>query len=339
MTNPFDRPRLRVNNPADLLALVPYALGFHPADSLVVVTVRDEQFLQAARIDLPTTGEWSPELWMAIRHVTNVVGRHHATGAALIGYGTVDQVRDAVRDAIDVLTGASIPVVEILRVHNGRYFRLTCRDPRCCPPQGVPFDPTTSVIAAQATAAGLVALPNRDAVAATLAPVTGPARDRMTAATATATEFVRALAETVPPPVSDREPPLHPAVRAVARTHLDQVRDRYQAGKPVTDRQAALATVLLNLAGVRAAIARRTTGVPWQVDMWTDLVRRAEPHLVAGPAVLLTLSALQAGDGTLAGLAVQRALRSDPTDRLAHLLAQAVTAGIDPDTVTGLLTG
>jgi Tfp pilus assembly protein PilF len=73
--------------------------------------------------------------------------------------------------------------------------------------------------------------------------------------------------------------------------------------------------------------------------MWADLVRRAEPEFATGPAIMLTLAALQAGDGALAAIAVQRALQADPSDRLANLLAQAVAEGIDPATVTKLLAG
>jgi Tfp pilus assembly protein PilF len=71
--------------------------------------------------------------------------------------------------------------------------------------------------------------------------------------------------------------------------------------------------------------------------MWTDLVRRAEPEFAATPAVLLALSALRAGNGVLAAMAVQRALQADPVDSLAQTLADVVAAGIDPATVAALL--
>ena len=72
--------------------------------------------------------------------------------------------------------------------------------------------------------------------------------------------------------------------------------------------------------------------------MYSDLVRRAEPPFTAPAATLLALCALQAGHGALAAMAVDRALSADPQDRFAHLLHRAIAAGIDPDTVTALLT-
>ncbi|MFB9234583.1 DUF4192 domain-containing protein [Plantactinospora siamensis] len=46
-------PRLMVRSPADLIAAVPYLLGFHPSDSLVVVALRGPRVEFAARVDLP----------------------------------------------------------------------------------------------------------------------------------------------------------------------------------------------------------------------------------------------------------------------------------------------
>ena len=53
----LDRPsQLAVRSPADLIAAVPYLLGFHPADSVVAVALRGRQIIFAARADLPEPG-------------------------------------------------------------------------------------------------------------------------------------------------------------------------------------------------------------------------------------------------------------------------------------------
>jgi hypothetical protein len=66
------------------------------------------------------------------------------------------------------------------------------------------------------------------------------------------------------------------------------------------------------------------------IEVLTDLTRRAEPPYGASPAALLAFCAWQRGDGALANLAADRALADDPGYRLARLLAQAFTAGLDP---------
>ena len=52
--------RLRVRRPADLLAVVPYLLGFQPDESLVAVLVRGGRVLLTVRMDLaPAPPGWS----------------------------------------------------------------------------------------------------------------------------------------------------------------------------------------------------------------------------------------------------------------------------------------
>ncbi|HSU34601.1 MAG TPA: DUF4192 family protein, partial [Propionibacteriaceae bacterium] len=47
------RTRLRARGAPDLLALVPFQLGFHPTESLVTVLVRSGRVVLTARLDLP----------------------------------------------------------------------------------------------------------------------------------------------------------------------------------------------------------------------------------------------------------------------------------------------
>ncbi|MDQ6849192.1 MAG: DUF4192 family protein [Actinomycetota bacterium] len=47
-----DSPSLQVRGPADLLAAVPYLLGFHPQESLVIIGLADNRVVVTARLDL-----------------------------------------------------------------------------------------------------------------------------------------------------------------------------------------------------------------------------------------------------------------------------------------------
>jgi hypothetical protein len=166
----------------------------------------------------------------------------------------------------------------------------------------------------------------------------------MVEATIVAGQLVLGLSQDAAPEADDDpdpspDTPWARAMLAAGRTCLAQAQQCYRTGTRVDDKQAALLTLLLDAPPVREFAARHTTAAPWEIDMWVDLVRRAEPDFTAGPAIMLTLSALQAGDGTLAALAAQRALQADPVDRLAVLLAEAVAVGVDPASVTALLAG
>lgn len=51
---------------------------------------------------------------------------------------------------------------------------------------------------------------------------------------------------------------------------------------------------------------------------------------MCAPATLLAFAAWQAGDGTLANLAIDRALQTDPGYSMALLLLRLFTSGIAP---------
>jgi hypothetical protein len=339
-----DRPTVRITTFGDLLALIPIVVGYPPADSLVVAVLNTDGIPFMARLDLPEPGPTPPELAAAWDTVTANLTPWRDARIVLIGYGPADQVQAAITPGIHALRHAGIPVNATLRVADGHYWHLDRPDTA----DGTPFDTATSPVTATAVYAGLVTSPSRDALAATLDPVTGTARERMVLATADACAFLLDLLEaarpdTGNPGVVDEDPdavldtPLGLALQLAARTYLSEVQDSYRAGQPVDDDRAAVLTVLLNLTSVRDYAARLTSTDAWQQQMWTDLVRRAEPAFTAGPAILLALCALRCGDGVLAGIAVSRALDADPDDRLAQLLHRAISAGIDPDTVAGLL--
>jgi hypothetical protein len=64
--------------------------------------------------------------------------------------------------------------------------------------------------------------------------------------------------------------------------------------------------------------------------LWTDVVRRATAPYVPAPASLLAFTAWQSGEGALANIAIERALAADPGYSMAHLIGQAVDAGLPP---------
>ncbi len=341
---PTERLTVRITSTTDLLTLIPYLLGFQPDSSLVLVAINDDgRLTNASRLTLPTVDTPLGPLHTALDQVATTITEHTGAGVLLAGYGPAEQVEPAVSAATVTLRTAGVTIRETLRVADGRFWRLGCDDPDICPPEGIPFDPTDSPVTATAVYAGLVALPDREALAATLAPITGPARDRMVAATVAACAFLSDLMDAAGPAGSGEHPdaaldtPLGRALQRAARTYLTHAQHSYRARQPVDDERAATLTVLLQLPSLYDFAARQTTGERWQIEMWTDLVRRAEPEFAAAPATLLALAAIQAGTGALADIAVHCALDADPDDHFAQVLASAIRAGIDPDTVTALL--
>jgi hypothetical protein len=66
------------------------------------------------------------------------------------------------------------------------------------------------------------------------------------------------------------------------------------------------------------------------IRLWTDVVRGAATEYVAAPASLLAYVGWQAGRGSLAMVAIDRALAAQPDYSMALLIGGAVQAGMPP---------
>ena len=325
-------PRIRVTSPAELLAVVPRLLGFHPSASLVVIGTGPprERIELAFRYDLPdppdprTAGELAA-------HALSVL-RHRRLGTVIaVGYGPgslVTPVADALAAA---LRSGGLRLQELLRVQDGRYWSYLCANPGCCPPEGVPFDAAASPAAAAMTVAGMVALPDRAALAGTVAPVTGAAAQAMERATRQARDRAAGLAAQQ---ARDGQPPGGRLLDA-GRHAIQEAIATYRGGGRVTaDDQVAWLSVVLALLPVRDdAWARMEPEEPLRaahLRLWADLVRRSCRAYRPAPASLLAFTAWQSGDGALANIALDMALEADPGYSLARLLRDIMEAGVPP---------
>ncbi|OKI45722.1 hypothetical protein A6A27_37925 [Micromonospora sp. CB01531] len=167
-----DHPaRLPLASISDLLAAVPYLLGFHSTDSLVTVGLTGRRITVAGRTDLPEPATVTAWVHAAGRQHIALLRNVDATTAILIGYGPATTVTPVIDALTPHLHAAGITILDTLRVTEGRYHSYQCQDPHCCPPDGVPFDPHHSPTAVHAIVAGQTALPDRAALVASVAPI------------------------------------------------------------------------------------------------------------------------------------------------------------------------
>ena len=337
--SPHDRdpqPTLvvRAGSPAALLRLVPHLLGFMPEASLVVIGVAPprDRIRVTLRYDLPDppAADLAAEI---AAHALGVLSAQRLTAAVAIGYGPEPLVTPVARELREAACQAGIDVREFLRVADGRYWSYVCGNEKCCPAEGVPFDATAADPAeAEALAAvGDPVLAGRAAVAARVAPLGGLAHESMRQATRRAEQHIAQLLAKV-----RRSGRLGAARHMIASEGLAAVGamiTRYrEGGRFTSDDEIARITVALRDLRVRDdAWARMDPGhSAAHQQLWTDVVRRAQPGYVAAPAALLAFVAWQSGDGALANVALDRALADDPRYSMALLLRQVITAGAPP---------
>ncbi|MDZ5447258.1 DUF4192 domain-containing protein [Micromonospora sp. 4G57] len=316
---------MRLRTPGDLLAAVPYLLGFHPTDSLVIVGLTGNKITVAGRADLPQRAQMTA--WVdgaAAQHLSMLRGVG-ATAAVVAGYGPAAAVTPVIDALTPRLHAAGISILDTLRVTDGRYHSYQCHDPACCPADGVPFDAVSSATAVHAIVAGHSALPDRAALVASLAPISGPARDAVTAATRRARER-RLTAYTA----GGRAAVIREGKKAVREAFA-----RYATEQVLTDDEVAWLSVLLTDVAVRDAAWQATHSEASHLALWTDLTRRVEPDLAAAPASLLAFTAWHAGLGALASVALDRAQAAESTYPLAHLIDRLLREGIPPAALDG----
>jgi hypothetical protein len=312
---------LRAGCPEDLLGVVPYLLGFHPTESLVLLAIRRRRVELAARVDLPgaadsftTMAQW-PEV---VRRLASAASTSGPGEVVLIGYSTVEGRAEEALDAAVAELG-DLPVIEVLHADGRRWWSRRCDD-SCCPAEGTPYAVEESRLAAEAVLAGLSPLPDRSALVEVVA---GPPPDEVDDLVE---EAIDALEQLAGLPRTARADEMRRRVEAAVVAHRD-------GGSADPDRSsclrlAALATDL-DVRDVAWALIDPTTW-PHHLALWTAVVRATPPPLAPAPLCLLGAAAWVGGQGALMVCAFTRALEVRPGYGMARLLADLNTAALPP---------
>lgn len=341
----------RLSGPAELLQAVPYLLGFHPRDSLVLLGLDDTRLVVTARVDLADLGEAEllPTLLAALARggAARVIGVVYDRGPAapLPWRGLVDEVQAAA-------SRHGCVVDDLLRVADGRWWSYLCDDVACCPPEGRPVPETPSAFVAEATVAGMVALPDRAALAATLDPLPEPRRAALLprlrevgaaeAAGATGGREILTAAkrlDTADPGAPSDARADHGSdggsVDGSAEGSAEGWVDGW--GGELDDAAVVRFGAALTHCAVRNAVwLAIERGRADGRRLWLELARRLPAPYDAAPLFLYGWTSWRAGNGALAGIAAERAVASDPGYTAADLLAAVLAQGLGPSQVPRL---
>lgn len=308
MTEPT---RLTAKSPADLLALIPHRLGFHPADSLVFVALQNRVLGFTGRMDLSTNPN-------SVAHLGRVLEEQLVMDVVLVTYAADDDPRhQPMMDAmLRLCASLGITVREAVRTNGSRFFSYTCAG-SCCPPEGVPYDLTGSALSAGLVTRGSAPLPSRQALADSLTPL--PDTDRVAVAMGDHLDHLG----THMPPEQDRTLFLRRSVRTLVDTLVTEQR------VPTVEEVAQLALYTQNIAARDVAwslMGTRDTVTP-HLNLWRETLRRTPEPFVTPVATLTAFAAWLSGDGALADVALERV--TEPYS-MANLVRQALSMGMNP---------
>ena len=321
------QPVIRARSIGDLLGVLPVLFGFHPERSLVVASLHGprQRLGFSMRLDLPP-----PEhIDMVACQVADLLRRYDTRAALVVAYAGDDSVADPLVEAcVDRLTLDGVEVVEALRCDGSRYWSYRCTDPVCCPPTGTPYDVSASQGLAQAVLAGVEVLPDRAAVAARLAPVTGAVRSRMELATSAAAADLQAEGRGL----VGTERARRQAGVGAKRVKPVLARATADPGAPLSDADVALLSVWCSLIVVRdvawAQLSRDNADAAFAV--WAQVARRVVPPFEPAVLSLAGFAAWLKGDGASASCAVERVAAADPDYSMMLLLRETLARGIPP---------
>jgi hypothetical protein len=295
---------LRAHGPEDLLGAVPFLLGFHPRDSLVVAVVEGSSISAVARLDLADAAVPGLALQL-LQPLLRQLGDD--ARAALVGYG---EISDHVHEVV-VRVAEELPVQPLARIAvcGGCWWHVER------PEEVEVYDPAATQIAAEAAYNGICARPARKDLETLFR---RPARAH-TLSVATLRAAVRRL---------DRLTP------SSAQRRVGVLLDRQIAAGEVslTARECADLLLLLDVPPARDAFwlrLNRTTG-PLLMDVWLHVARRAPVDLSLGPVCAAGIAAWQGSTGALVTIALEQADAIGGWHPLYDLLAQIHHQALPP---------
>ncbi|WP_238011549.1 DUF4192 domain-containing protein [Dactylosporangium sp. AC04546] len=341
-------PVVAVTTANDLAAVIPYLLGFHPDDSIVVLVAGDDhRIVHIIRADLPEPDEIG-DLTDALQAAFGTVLADRPTGSDaspagngdhlhrppgstvvhLLGYGSPRRVRPTLAALRTSLATAGLDLSWPLRITDGRVWA----DDDPTGPHGEPIGdhPEAGAVAAYQ---GVAPLPSKAAYIAQVEP--GPAA--FSAATTAAFEqaeqrLYRLAATSIEPnsPADRNRQLIRVALRTTGTTLLDQALRQAEHGQPLDDDNAALLTLMLHAPELRDVAMLHPTNPAVQQWAWLDLTQRARPGDVGGVGGLLAIVAWRRGDELLARAAAARVLAVEPTNNLANLVLELMARHVPP---------
>ncbi|WP_370329169.1 DUF4192 domain-containing protein [Mycolicibacterium hippocampi] len=315
--NPLDRP-------GALIAALPAVLGFVPERSLVLVTAAHGEMGAVMRAELSEGADYS------LGHLAELAAASRAEIAIAVIVDDegaecrmcADEYRELAHELAVELARWNI---ELSAVHvvdkvaaGGRWY---CADG--CGSTGVVEDPAASPIAVAAVLDGRRLYARRSELVAVVAPA-DPERS------ATLALAIDAAAEV------DTDRP-----DAQARSDIEHAlacADQLAEGRPLADGQLTRLALALTDPRVRDTLYALAVGdhAGAAESLWADLARLLPEPWRAEALVLLAFSAYARGDGPLAGISLDAALRCSPMHRMAGMLDQALQSGMRPEQIREL---
>jgi len=307
-----------LTSPHDLLAAIPFLIGYHPIDSLVLVSIKEDCVGMAMRIDYPID-QSEAAFDLCATHIS----ADEADGVLIVAYQPLGRSdgEQVLAQTTAALSRAGIAIYESILIAEGSYRSVLCHDMTCCPLEGRLVPPLDSTrIAMESVVAG------HPMPFATFADLGASVRSNLLAHEE---QWLDRVQNSFVDPTDSN---LNDLQRDGATAVIDLANDFIAHG--ISTDQDLIAHVLGRLSEIQirdfALGSHDGESADGYRTMWMHLLRSAPPGFIAPVACLAAAIAYEYGDGALARAALDRALTDAPTYSLALLLQRVFSAGWPP---------
>ncbi|CAN2191548.1 Protein of unknown function DUF4192 [Candidatus Nanopelagicaceae bacterium] len=313
-----------LTSPHDLIAAIPFLIGYHPVDSLVVVSIKDVCIGMAMRVDYPIDLPTA-----AYDLLASHLHREGSTGALLVTYvpsGRSDG-EAVLSDLASALDRIDLKVGESLLIQDGRYRSTMCSDVQCCPPNGrdLPAIDSSRIAMEHVVAGCAMPFANLEALTESISALI----------IADDEKWIARVNKFAVPEKSDDLTKL----QRDGATAVVDLAGEFALGRGGDDLEL-IARVIGRLSDIQVRDFALGTHTEEDIDnfflMWRHLMRMAPPGFVAPIASLFAALAYESGDGALAHRALDRALADTNGYSLALLLRRVFTAGWPPESFAAM---
>ena len=327
-----DGSRVVLDGPATLPVLVPHLLGFHPTASLVVIGLDASRSSVriTCRVDLPKDSDSEPD-WSPLIHALT---RSTCVGALVIVYPAADQAlhplpaAGVVHSVVADLSSAGFIVRDALAISGLKYRSYWCADQGCCPEEGnEPSSEHVLELSAALVLEGSAPHSCRDELISALEP------------RAFEDEFCRELER--------KRSAIELRLPVLASERAALLAELLNADEPIGT--STLHRLIVLTATVCADVRSRdlflfyltrdpdTHSLIRTRTVLTEVVRSHRDHQRAAAAACLAVISWVLGDGASARVAVEAAIKSDASCRLAVLVGMALDNAEPPRMWTSLM--
>jgi hypothetical protein len=299
---------VKLHDPSDVVAMVPYVVGYWPVESVVVVALMGarKRLGPTIRVDIVPAADCDA----VYGQVADVLVGHRVHRVFVIGFSSDGaRAEPAVASMMRAIRRRRVDVEHALWADGERWW--CCHEPpRCGPSEGTSYDATSMRVSAEAVAAGLTIGADRE-----------DSRRMFERDSFAAAETNAAVQRRRGEPDADK-----------SQLSLDLVRAWTEDPRPLgADEIAKLAMASVDLSWRDSAWGLMDRGnARAHLDLWAQVTRAVPDDLLPGPCSLAGFAAWLAGDGTVSRHAVERVLAVAPRYTMAKLLEQTLDRFLDP---------